>query len=269
MLGDFDSPERSRLDLARYLVERGASADIFLAAALGLTNLALALVDADPSVLELRTSQGAYAEQPPSSYHIYAWTIGPNLTPLQTAARFGRGETVDALRRVAPIEPRFLLACHQGDRDAALALVSAYPGLVESLGTADKRALADEAWAANAPAVELMMELGFDPTVISSNGGAGATALHCAAWEGSARSVAAILRHPARAQLVRTRDATHHGTPLGWCCHGSLHCGRRGAEHAEVARLLIGAGANPEPEMEASPAVQAVLASAGGAAVEP
>jgi ankyrin repeat protein len=262
MLGDSDDPRRSRLDLARYLVERGAAADIFLAAALGLTSWLLALIEADPSRLSLRTSQGEYGEQPPSSYHIYTWTIGPKLTPLQTAARFRQREAVDVMRAFASPEQLLLLACHEGDRERALAIVRERPGIIESLGEVDRRALADEAWIANAPAVELMMEVGFDPTITSSNGGAGATPLHCAAWEGSVRCVAAILRHPGRASLVAARDWSHRSTPLGWCCHGSLNCHTPAADHAEVARLLIAAGARPEGPIQASPAVQAVLAGA-------
>ena len=67
---------------------------------------------------------------------------------------------------------------------------------MESLGPVEKRALTDEAWAANAPAVELLLELGFDPSVPSLSGPTGGTALHCAAWEGSVECVAAILRYP-------------------------------------------------------------------------
>jgi hypothetical protein len=87
--------------------------------------------------------------------------------------------------------------------------------------------------------------------------------LHLAAWEGSVDTVAALLRHPDAAALVSIRDARYGGTPLGWCCHGSLH-GNRSHNHAGVARLLLDAGAvtGPEP-MEASPAVQSVLAAAG------
>ena len=87
MIGDVDTPEGSRVELAKYLVERGASVDIFLAAALGLTTQVRAMLEHDPSLLSLRTSQGDYAEKPPSSYHIYQWTIGPSMTPLQTASR--------------------------------------------------------------------------------------------------------------------------------------------------------------------------------------
>lgn len=264
MLGDAHRPDRSRVSLARYLVERGASADIFLAAALGLTSRVAELVEEDPSRLALRTSQGEYAEKPPSSYHIYQWTIGPNMTPLQAAVRFGHREIVDALRRFTSPAQRLLLACHEVNREEALAILRANPGLIDALGEVDRRALVDEAWLGNAAAVELMMDIGFDPAVTSANGSAASTALHCAAWNGLPRAVAAILRHPARASLLAARDATHRGTPLGWCCHGSLSGSHPQTDYADVARLLIAAGARPEPNAEASPAVQAVLAAGNG-----
>jgi ankyrin repeat protein len=242
MLGDADDPRTSRLDLARYLIERGATADIFLATALGLTSRVRELVDGDPSLLTLRTSQGDYGEKPPSSYHIYQWTIGPGLTPLHTAAHFGQRETLDVLRRYATPEQRLLLACHEGDRATAYEIIGAHPRIVETLTAADRRALTDEAWLANAPAVKLMMELGFDPAVRSVTGPTGGTALHCAAWEGSPECAAAILDAERGRALVTVRDPTYGGTPLGWCCHGSRNCGRPGADHAAVARLLVAAG---------------------------
>ena len=55
--------------------------------------------------------------------------------------------------------------------------------------------------------------------------------------------------------------AEHHATPLGWCCHGSLH-GNPLREHAEVARLLLEAGAQTGSDTrDASASVQAVLGS--------
>ena len=255
MLGD-----ATRLDLARYLVERGASTDIFLAAALGLSDRARVLAETDPSRLDLHTSQGEYGEKAPSSYHIYQWTIGPNFTPLQVAAKFGHEETLREMMGVASPVQRLLLSCHLGKRVEARAIVEAHPDIVETLKGADRRALTDEAWRSNAPAVELMLELGFDPSAPSVTGPTGGNALHCAAWEGSAPCVAALLRHPAGRALIDTRDATYHGTPLGWCCHGSRNCGRPGATHAEVARLLIDAGARIDPQMTGcSPAMLAVL----------
>jgi ankyrin repeat protein len=260
MLGD--QPDHARHDLAAYLVERGATADIFLVAALGLADRARAMLQRDPGLLALRTGQGEYGEKPPGSYHIYLWTIGPNQTPLQTAAKFGREETLRVMEGFASPGQRLLLACHRGEHDAARAIVAAHPGIVERLEGADRRALTDEAWAANAPAVRLMLSLGFDPSVPSVSGPTGGTALHCAAWEGSVECVTALLDHPAGQSLVATRDPTWHGTPLGWCGHGSLHCGNPAADHATVARRLIAAGTPIDPGMDdgaGSDAVQAII----------
>jgi ankyrin repeat protein len=259
MLSDADDPKKVRLDLARYLVERGASADIFLVSALGLTGRARAMVSADPSLLALRTGQGEYADKPPSSYHIYLWAIGHNMTPLATAARFKQLETIAVLRRFAPPEQLLLLACHEGDADEAHAIVREHPGIVERLTGADRRALTDEAWAANAPAVELMLELGFDPSASAVTGPRGGNALHCAAWEGSVECVAALLEYPSGRALINSREDNYGGTPLTWCCHGSRNCGNPRADHAGVARLLLAAGEQLKPDLACGDEMQAVL----------
>jgi ankyrin repeat protein len=265
MLGD--DPNNARLELATYLVERGASADIFLAAALGLSDRARAQLQENPALLSLRTGQGEYGEKRPSSFHIYLWTIGPNLSPLQVAAKFGRDETLQVMQEFASPEQRLLLACNRGRKEEARAIVAAHPGIVERLGPTDRRALTDEAWSSNAPAVELMLELGFDPSVPSASGPTGGTALHCAAWEGSVDCVAAILRYPAGRALIEAREATYNGTPLSWCSHGSVNCGNPRADHAAVAKLLIAAGASVDAKMadwEGSDAFQAVIDAALG-----
>jgi ankyrin repeat protein len=244
MLGD--DPTSSRTELAAYLVERGASADIFLAAALGLTDRVQRMIESDPSLLRLRTSQGEYAEQPPSSYHIYQWTIGPNLSPLHVAAKFRRDETLTVIERFASPAERLLVACHRGDGDAARALIADRPDIMAKLDATERGALAHEAWLANVRAVSLMLELGFDPAARSPNGG---SALHCAAWMGSAECVDVILRYPASRALVDVRDPAFGSTPLGWCSHGSQNSKRRGADYVGVARLLIAAGARVEPRM--------------------
>jgi ankyrin repeat protein len=249
MIGDVEHPEASRSDLAGYLAERGASVDIFLAAALGLTGRARSILEADPSVLGLRTGQGDYGEKPPSSFHIYLWTLGTNLSPMQVAGKRGNGETLAVMEQFAPPAERLLLACHHGRKDEAMQIARENPGLVAGLGEVQRRALTDEAWSANAPAVELLLELGFDPSVPSVSGPTGGNALHCAAWEGSVDCVSAILRYPAGRALVEVRESTHNGTPLNWCCHGSTNCGNRKADHGAVARLLIAAGARVDREM--------------------
>ena len=246
-----------RWDLARYLVERGASADVFLAAALGLVDRLRELIEGDPSLLEHRTGQGEYAERPPSSFHIYTWSIGQNLSPLQVAGQFGQDEALELLRAAASPRIRFLDACARADVETAHRVLSEHPSLIDELTESDQRALPDAAWASDAPAVALMLELGFDPATPGQDGG---TVLHCAAWQGSAACVEVALRRPAVRELIGQPDPTHGSTPLGWCCHGARHSGRPIGGHVAVARLLLEAGARPGPDTEGAPLeLEAVL----------
>jgi ankyrin repeat protein len=246
-----------RYELARYLVERGATADIFLAAALGLTTRLRALLEADPALRTLRTHHGAYGEQPPSSYHIYTWTIGQNLTPLQVAARFERPDAVAVLRSFASRKELFLDACAEPREAEAKQLLRDHPALLGELTPDDLRALPDAGWGPNAAAVALMLELGFDPATHAHNGG---NVLHCAAWEGSVPCIEIALRYPAVRALIDRRDTVYGGTPLNWCCHGSVNCGNPAADHPTVARLLLEAGASPDIDVgDAAPQVQAVV----------
>ena len=245
-----------RYDVAQYLVERGATADIFLAAALGLSDAVQTMLAANRSLLDLRTGQGDYGEKPPSSYQIYTWTIGDSRSPLDVAAQFDQQATLDVMLQFASPLQRLQLACRHGDETGARAVVRAHPDIIKSMSPADHRTLADAAWNGDARAVTLMLELGFDPRVTGHSAG---TPLHLAAWEGSAEVVRALLRNPAARELLGIRDAHYRATPLGWCCHGSMH-GNPAHEHAEVARLLLEAGAQLGSDTNnASVAVQAVL----------
>jgi ankyrin repeat protein len=247
-----------RFDLARYLVERGASVDIFLAAALGLSDKARAMLQANPKLLDLRIGQGDYGEKPPSSYHIYFWTIGDSLSPLGVAMQFGQQDTLETMLEFASPRQRFNLACLGGDEAAARALLREHPGIIETMTVDDHRAISEAAWHGDARAVALMSELGFNPRAPGQDGG---TALHCAAWEGSADTVAVLLRRRDAGDLISIRDPRYDATPLGWCFHGSRF-GNTSHDHAGVARLLLEAGARPAPgTVEASPAVEAVIAS--------
>jgi ankyrin repeat protein len=254
---------RGRFELARHLVERGATTDIFLAASLGLTDRCRTMLRANPSLLGLRTGQGEYGEKPPSSYHIYFWTIGDSCSALDVAAQFDHSETLETMLAFASPLQRLHFACRRGDEARARALVRAHPGIVQSMPPEDHRAIADAAWNGAVRAVALMLELGFDPRTPGHDSG---TPLHLAAWEGSVETVTALLRHRDAGALVSIRDAHYNATPLGWCCHGSLH-GNIAHDHAGVARALLAAGAQPGPDTEnASPPVQAVLAGARGSA---
>jgi hypothetical protein len=150
---------------------------------------------------------------------------------------------------------RFLLAARRGDEAQAKSMLRESPGLIKSMKPADHRAISDAAWQGDARAVALMSELGFDPRTPGQDSG---TALHCAAWEGSVDTVAVLLRRTDARSLVQIRDAHYKATPLGWCFHGSQN-GNTTHDHAGVARLLLEAGARPDPDNHASPAVEEVL----------
>ncbi|HEU5183412.1 MAG TPA: hypothetical protein VFU01_02515 [Gemmatimonadaceae bacterium] len=245
-----------RFELAQYLVERGASTDIFLAAALGLTDRARAMLESNRDLLSLRTGRGEYGEKPPSSYHIYFWTIGDGRSPVDVAAQFEQHETLEMMLAFTTPMQRLVSASRRGDEKRARALVREHPDLIAAMGPEEHRAISDAAWHGDARAVALMLELGFDPRTPGRDDG---TALHCAAWEGSAETVAELLRHPAGHALIAAKDARHQATPLGWCCHGSLH-GNRSHDHAGVARLLLAAGAQQGNDTrDSSPSVRAVL----------
>jgi hypothetical protein len=251
-----------RYESARYLVERGAHADIFLAAALGRTDRVHAMLANNPGLLDLKTGQGSYAPQPPSSYHIYFWTIGDGRSPLEVATQFEQQETLNAMLAFATPLQRLRLVCGRGDEDAARALVREHPRIIESMSREDHRAVSDAAWNGDDRAVTLMLALGFDPRTPGHDSG---TALHCAAWGGFPRTVAALLRHRDATGLVAAKDSRYSATPLGWCCHGSLH-GDTTRDHAAVARLLLDAGARAGADTEeASPLVESVLAGGHGA----
>jgi hypothetical protein len=215
------------------------------------------MLEQEPGLLDLRTSQGEYAPKPPSSYHIYFWTIGDSRSPLDVAAQFEQQETLEVMLAFASPLQRLLFACRRGDATRARSIIREHPGIVATMGPEHHRAIADAAWNGEARAVALMLELGFDPRSPGHDSG---TPLHLAAWEGSVETVAAILRHPDAKALLSVKDASHGATPLGWCCHGSLH-GNRSHDHAGVARLLIAAGAEVG-DWEASPQVKAVLEQA-------
>jgi len=248
-------PGAGRIALAQYLVERGATCDIFLAAALGRTDDVIAMLEHDPSLLDLQTGEGAYAPQPPSSAHIYTWTIGAYRAPLDVAVRFGNERTLTAMLRFATPRQRLWLACRRGDTDGARTLVATHPFLLASLTSGEHRAVSDAAWNRDAAAVRTMLAIGLDPTARGHDGG---TALHCAAWEGAADIVSMVLQHPSARAMLVTNDTSYGQPPLGWCCHGSLN-GPRDGEYARVAELLLEAGAQATP-FDASSAVEAVVA---------
>ena len=89
MLGD-------RLDVARYLVQRGCTTDILLAAAVGDVDRVRMHLDADPSCIRLRASEEFFPMvNPKAGGTIYQWTLGHRASAYQAAAKeFGHADVL-------------------------------------------------------------------------------------------------------------------------------------------------------------------------------
>ncbi len=221
--------------VCRRLLERGATADIFMAAYLGDVPLATRLLDADPECIAARINEPGYTLVPPLS--IYCWSLGFGQSPHDVARKFGHSDVLQFLMTRSPVAVRFLHAVEAADERQADALVAAEPTLVASFAQKVHSHLAFAIFFERFAAADLMLRHGFDPTAPGMDGG---TALHAACWVGNVKMVERIL---ARGSVpIDARDPTHQSTPLGWAAFGSVHRRARGADYPTVADRLIAAG---------------------------
>lgn len=231
---------RDRHEVARFLVEHGASADILMSAALGDVDRVRAQLDRDPHAIRTRVD-GAYfpMSNERAGGTIYIWTLGANRTPHTVARDFGRDDVYALLLERTPDSMRLALACELGDAAAARAIVARTPDIVRELPAEDARRLADAAWDGNTAAVRLMLELGWPVDA----GITGVTPLHHAAWAGDVEAVRALIAHGAD---VNARDARFNGTPIGWANHGAERNGGRGNPAAVIELLRASGGKAPD-----------------------
>jgi ankyrin repeat protein len=188
-------------------------------------------------------------------------------TPHQLATASGRTDIADLLRRhgaadTATSSDRFLSACRRAVRAEAKQLLDDDPGLLERLTDDERAAIFRAAERGDTGAVGLMLELGFPPETRGDNGG---TALHAAAYNGSAETVRLLLAHGAD---LEARDTTWNDTPLGWATVGSGERPRtnKAGNWIETVRTLLEHGAStneitlePDDPKPPSPEVAEVL----------
>jgi ankyrin repeat protein len=249
---------RERQDVARFLVARGASTDILMAAAFGDLARVRDHLDADPSCIRMRVSPEWFPmRDPKAGGTIYTWTLGAHKTAHRVAREFGHEEIVRYLLDQSPDEFKLAQACELGDESLFQALLAARPDLARSLTDAERRSLASAAEDNNTKAVRLMLKAGWP---LDGRGAHGGTALHWAAWHGNAALVREILQYDPPVDL---RGDAHDMTALGWALHGSQHSWHRATgEYGAVVESLLRAGAHPPeltPELDASaPALEAL-----------
>ena len=231
---------RDRPEVARFLVERGATADILLAAALGDVDRVRRHLDHDPRAVRTRVDGEFYPmSNRQAGGTIYIWTLGANRTAHLVARDFHRDDVFELLLERRPETLKLALACEVGDEPTARAIVARRPAIVHELPPEDARRLGDAAWDGNSAAVRLMLELGWPVNVRSG----GTTPLHQAAWTGNVETVRALI---GRGADVNARDATYDGTPIGWALHGAAHNGGRGDAAAVIPLLRDAGGRAPD-----------------------
>src|SRR5689334_20768635 len=230
-------------DVARFLLERGAKPDIFLAAALGDLALAERLVAEDRACLAYRI--GKPPMFPPLGHErrggtIYQWTLRFNSYSHQIALMKGHQAMFDFLYAESDVATRLLVNCVLARRAEAEAIAKEHPRIVPELPDVDLELVAKYCWETNSnyEAVKLMLDIGFP--VAHPERSHGYTPLHNAAWAGSGDLVELLI---SRGHPVDIRDPAHDATPLGYALYDCLVEKRHPeGEFPRVVRALLEAG---------------------------
>ena len=227
--------------VARLLLDRGASLDIFAAVALDDLGLIARCLRADPTCADARIGRPPFTAP---GGHIYGWTLGFDLTPIELARKRGNDEAVLLLLARASPKVRYLDACWSADGERARAELTAHPNLMNELDDEDRRVINHAAWWYRPAAVRLMLELGFDPHV---RGAHQSTVLDRACFHGYADIVQTLLAHDRNPPL--TVENEFGGTPIGTCIYGAMNGWDTGhpRDHGQTLALLLDAGARPDP----------------------
>jgi ankyrin repeat protein len=204
---------RDRQPVARFLVRRGAQADVLMAAALGDVELASRLLDADPAVIRTRVSKRWFPMlDRRAGGTIYIWALGGEKGAHEIAREFGHQDVFDELMARTPPSLRLAVACQTGDEALA--------GELRARGTAIDRE--DHVWLLAAASRDLgeiaqrLLAAGWPGDVVEGS----VTALHWAAWNGDAALVSALLRRGARRDV---KDPQFSGTPRDWAEHAAAN----------------------------------------------
>jgi ankyrin repeat protein len=229
-------------EVSRFLLDHGASPDIFLAAALGDRALADKLINANPACLSHRI--GKLPEFPPIGHKgrggtIYQWTLAFNSYSHQIALLKGHQDLFDFLYTRSDTPTRLLVSCVLAHRHEAEAIAAQNPGLVESLPPEDHELVARYCWETNTnyDVVKLMLDIGFP--IAHPERSHGYTPLHNAAWEGSGDLVDLLI---ARGHPVDIVDPTYHSTPLGFAIYDcTVEKRHPEGEFARVVKALLDA----------------------------
>lgn len=233
-----------RHEVAKYLVSRGAQADIFSASAIGDIALVESILNDDPDTVRATISERHFPKRDPrSGGSIYIYGFGITKSPHIIAKQFGHTKVFDLLMQRSAPWLRLLNAAESGDEPLARQIVERHPALFARLGRNALR-IVGAAVRNNTRALELLLSYGWPCDVALDNN---QTPLHYAAWHGNLDMVRALLN---RNVPVNIFESEHGGSPLAWALHGSLHSWARDkGDYVSVTKALLDAGAEiPKPD---------------------
>ena len=152
---------RSRPEVARYLIQRGAKSDILMAAALGDSDLAKKHLRNDPECIRTRVNDQYF---PKTNFHsggtIYQWELGWHVSACQVAKKFDHSEVLNLLLERCPADEKLLNACWLHDEALVKSLIAAHPNLAATLTAEGRRQLAHAARNNDSMAARLMLAAG-------------------------------------------------------------------------------------------------------------
>jgi ankyrin repeat protein len=244
-------------EVARFLVERGAKTDIFLAAALGDFSLVQRHLDSNPNAIRQRIDEKTFPmSNPRAGGTIYNWTLGRGISPHQVAKKFGHENILTFLFDRSPPDIQLINFCWFHNEAAVKRVLANHPEVVSQIMKNEPGHLPDAARQRDQHALRLFLEAGLP---IDARGQHNATALHWASWHGDAKSVELLLTHSPALEL---KDNDFNCTPLQWAMHGCENgwfC--KEGDYPAVARLLVKAGATIPHKVSGTSEIQEAISS--------
>jgi ankyrin repeat protein len=235
-----------RHDVARFLLSRGAKADILLASAVGDLARVERIVNDDPETLRITVTTRYFPKgNPLSGGSIYIFGFGWTKTSHMLAHQFGHPEVYSFLMQRSPIALRLINAAEVADDEAFARILAAQPHAIQKLRADSAKRIIGVATRNNTHALHLLVTAGWPTNPAMENG---QTALHFAAFHGNLAMVQDLIAHNAP---INVFEQEHGGNPLGWALYGSLHGWYAGqGDYPGVVRALLAAGADvPKPEL--------------------